>query len=421
MWSWRVGREGVGKALLGAIVLVVWAAGAGRADAGNITVMWDLMEAPNVTGYRVFVGTSSQKYTESFDVPASRNFYIYRTAFNARRYFFAVAAQFDGKTFGPRSSEVTAVGTRTVPGDLAPGRVNEPVAGADCQDACFVVTRVATGLGDVSSLVASPDGGLFAVENGRRVISIEAGSARSMWVADSGASVHAIALDPQFTANGRVFVTQRRPRDRSTSELEILRLQYLAGSLGQPATIVAGLLMPAALGAPFAIDGDGLMYVAMPMTSERDPYSGTLLVFDSEGRTPDGHRSPVVGRALDQPTGLVWDSQSRMVWLTGNAAQVLAVAPDGQRVEFASGAGADESLAAIGSGRGSRRLIVAAGTDLVESEPGADGLRIGLDAYGTPVAIATGPAGERYVAVKDADASSYSVLKIEGAAARRVP
>ncbi len=112
------------------------------------------------------------------------------------------------------------------------------------------------------------------------------------------------------------------------------------------------------------------MYVAMPMTSERDPYSGTVLVFDSEGRTPDGHRSPVVARALDQPTGLVWDPQSRMVWLTGNAAQVLAVAPDGQRVEFASGAAADENVAAIGSGRGSRRLIVATGTDLVESEPG---------------------------------------------------
>jgi hypothetical protein len=62
---------------------------------------------------------------------------------------------------------------------------------------------------------------------------------------------------------------------------------------------------------------------------------------------------------------------------------------------------------------------VATGTDLVESGPGEDGVRIGLDAYGTPVAIATGPAGERYVAVKDAESSSYSVLKIEGAASRR--
>jgi hypothetical protein len=364
------------------------------------------------------VGTSPKKYTESFDVPASRNFYIYRTAFNARRYFFAVAAQFDGSTYGPLSSEVSAVGTRTVPGISAGGRVDEPGADLACQDDCFVVTRVATGLGEISALAASPGGGIFAVEDGRRVISLEAGVARPVWMGDRGARLHAIALDPQFAVNGRVFVTQRRPRDPSTSELEILRLQYLSGTLGQPATVVAGLVMPAALAAPFAVGDDGLLYVAMPVTSSRDPYSGSVLAFDQEGRTPDGQSSPVVARALEQPTGIAWDSQSRMVWLTGNGAQVLAVAPAGRRFEFASGADADESLAAIGIGS-SRRLVVATGTDLVESVPGEDGVRIGLDAYGTPVAIATGPAGERYVAVKDAESSSYSVLKIETAASRR--
>jgi len=287
------------------------------------------------------------------------------------------------------------------------------------QDACFVVSRVAGGLGEISALAASPGGALFAVEDGRRVISFEAGVARPVWVGDSAASLNTIALDPQFDVNGRVFVTQRRPHDRFTSELEILRLEYLAGALGRPATIVAGLSMPAALTAPFAVGGDGRLYVAMPVTSSRDPYSGSVLAFDQEGRTPDGQSSPVFAKALEQPTGIVWDSQSRMVWLAGNGFQVLAVAPAGQRFEFASGAGADESIAAIGIGS-NRRLLVATGTDLVESVPGEDGVRIGLDAYGTPVAIATGPAGERYVAVKDAETSSYSVLKIEAAASRRV-
>jgi hypothetical protein len=63
MWNWQVGKEAIGRAFLGAIVLVVWAVCAGRADAGTISVAWDLMDGPNVTGYRVFVGTSSLKYT----------------------------------------------------------------------------------------------------------------------------------------------------------------------------------------------------------------------------------------------------------------------------------------------------------------------------------------------------------------------
>ena len=417
MCSWRVGKEGARKAFLGAILLVVWAACAGRADAGTITVMWDSMEAPNVTGYRVFVGTTSRKYTESFDVPASRNFYIYRTAFNARRYFFAVATQFDDSTYSPLSDEVSSVGTRTADA-TAGGRLDEPPAAADCQENCFVVTRLASGLGDISSLVASPGGALIAVENGRRVISLEAGAVKPMWTADPGSSLHTLALDPQFALNGRLFLTQKRPRDRSTSELEILRLQHLAGTLGQPATVVAGLSIPATLDAPFASGGDGLLYLAMPATSSPDPYSGSVLAFDQEGRTPDGLSNPVVAKAVDRPSGLAWDPQSRMVWVAGNSAQVLAVATSGQRFEIASGADAGESLSAIGVGA-SRRLVVATGTDLVESVPGSDGVRIGLDAYGTPVAIATGPDGERYVAVKDANASSHSVLKIEEAVSTR--
>jgi hypothetical protein len=107
-----------------------------------------------------------------------------------------------------------------------------------------------------------------------------------------------------------------------------------------------------------------------------------------------------------------------MAWVAGNGAQVLAVAVSGERFEIASGADAGESLSAIGIGA-RRRLVAATGTDLVESVPGGDGVRIGLDAYGTPVAIATGPDGERYVAVKDANASSHSVLKIEEAVSLR--
>ena len=94
--------------------------------AGTITVGWDLMSDPKVTGYRVYVGTAPGRYTQTFDVEADRSFYIFRNAFMGVRYFFAVAAQFEGSTYGPRSAEVTAVGTRTVGGVLVVMCRSEP-------------------------------------------------------------------------------------------------------------------------------------------------------------------------------------------------------------------------------------------------------------------------------------------------------
>jgi hypothetical protein len=90
------------------------------AAAGTITVQWDLMSEAEVTGYRVFVGTRSGDYTQTFDVSASSDFFIFRNAFMGVRYYFAVAAEFNNERIGARSGEVSAVGTRTVGGSLHP-------------------------------------------------------------------------------------------------------------------------------------------------------------------------------------------------------------------------------------------------------------------------------------------------------------
>src|SRR5689334_17810125 len=138
MWIRRVGKEGLTRRLLIGL-LVVAGAGlfAGHAVAGTITVGWDLMTDANVVGYRVFVGTQSRTYTQTFDVPADKDFFIFRNAFMGVRYFFSVSARFDSGV-GPRSGEVTAVGTRTVPGSLPDGaRVPEPAVSSQCGADCF--------------------------------------------------------------------------------------------------------------------------------------------------------------------------------------------------------------------------------------------------------------------------------------------
>ena len=387
------------------------------AAAGTITVAWDLMSDADVTGYRIFVGTSSGVYTQTFDVSASSDFFIFRNAFMNVRYYFAVAAEFNNERIGARSGEVTAVGTRTVGGSLPDGaRVPDQAFASDCGADCFVVTDVASGRGDISSIAVAHDGTVFAVEDGRRVVVLRGGAAVTAFEAEPGTTLRDIALDPQFAATGRAFLSLVRAHERTTGDLEVLRLRYLAGTFGEPAGIVGGISVPLEAAAPIAVGDDGLVYVAVPALIARHPYSASVLAFDQDGRVPGGQRTPWVARGLEQPIDMAWDAQTRAVWLAGrdaaSAGQLLQISQAAGAVAF-SNLTAGESPAAVATSSGVRRLIVAAGVDLIEAAPGgADSLRIALDAYGSPGAVAAW-AGARYVVVRDEGVSASRVVKVE--------
>lgn len=387
------------------------------AAAGTITVAWDLMSDADVTGYRVFVGTRSGVYTQTFDVSATSEFFIFRNAFMGVRYYFAVAAQFNNERIGARSGEVSAVGTRTVGGSLPDGvRVPDQASASECGADCFVVNDVASGLGDVSSLAVGNDGTVFAVEDGRRVVVLRGGAAVTAFEAEPGTTLRDIALDPQFDATGRAFLSLVRSRDRATGELEVLRLRYLAGTLGEPAAIVGGISVPLEAALPVAVGDDALVYVALPALTARHPYSAAVLAFDQDGRVPGSQRTPWVARGLEQPIDMAWDAQTRAVWLAGrdaaSADQLLQVSHAAGAVT-ASSVTAGEEAAALAVSSGTRRLLVAAGVDLIEAAPGgADSLRISLEAYGSPGAVAAW-AGARYVVVRDDGGTGSRVLKVE--------
>jgi hypothetical protein len=392
------------------------------AAAGTITVAWDLMSDADVTGYRVFVGTSSGVYTQTFDVPASSDFFIFRNAFMGVRYYFAVAAEFNNERIGARSGEVSAVGTRTVGGSLPDGaRIPDQAVASECGADCFVVTDVASGLGDVSSIAVANDGTVFAVEDGRRVVVVRGGAAVTAFEAEPGTTLRDIALDPQFGATGRAFLSLVRSRDRMTADLEVLRLRYLAGTLGEPAAIVGGISVPLDAAAPIAVGDDALVYVALPSLIARHPYSASVLAFDQDGRVPDGQRTPWLARGLEQPIDMAWDGQTRAVWLAGRdaaaAGQLLQVSQAAGAVAFPN-LTAGEPAASVAVASGVRRLVVAAGVDLIDAAPGgADSLRIALDAYGSPGAVAAW-AGARYVVVRAEGASGSRVVKVEDGSLR---
>jgi hypothetical protein len=415
----RVGKEGFRKHLL-LVILVL--AGAGlfprTAAAGTITVAWDLMSDPDVTGYRVFIGTRSGSYLESFDVPADKNFFIFRSAFMSVRYYFAVAARFSDSSIGPRSVEVSSVGTRTVSGSPEAGaRLFEPAAVSECALDCFVVTEIASNLGEITSLAAAGDGSLFAIEGGRRIVVLRGRAAVTAFEAEPGTTLRDLALDPQFENTGRLFVSVLRAHNRATGDLEVLRLRAVDGALGEPATILGGVSVPLTAAASLAA-GDGLVYVALPALLARHPYSGALLAFDQDGRTPAGLRSPVLARGFDDPIDLAWDGQSRALWLLGRNggadAQVMPVSAAGAGAALSAILPAGERASALAVAAGIRPLQVAGDLDLIEAAPGSGvSVRISLEPYGTPVAVAAA-GGARYVATRTGDAAgAFHILKVE--------
>ena len=400
-----------------AVCLVVLAR---PASAGSITVAWDLMTDPEVTGYRVFVGTSSGNYSQTFDVSADEDFFIFKSAFMGVRYYFAVAAEFEDSRFGARSLEVTAVGTRTVSGG-SPGRVRvgDSSGPSDCGVDCFVVDEIARDRGEISALAVAPDGTIFAVENRRRVTVFRSGGAATAFEAEPGTTVHDLVLDPRFDSTGRVFVSLVRSQDPANGGVEVLRLRDVGGRLGEPATIFAGVSVPLAASATLAAGGDGLVYLALPALLSRHPYSAAVLAFDQDGRVPPGLRSIVIARGFDHPVDMGWDFQTQSAWLIGSNAgaetQLLPVSTRGPGTALSNVVGdGEETVGLAVDPATARRLVVAAGVDLIESAPGtSDSLRVPLEGYGVPVAV-TAASGVRYVATRSDDASgTFRIVRVK--------
>jgi hypothetical protein len=300
-------------------------------------------------------------------------------------------------------------------------RLSSDTVLADCVVDCVDVKDLARGVGEISSLAVSSDGTVFAVEGERQVIAIRDGAAVTAFEAAPGTRLRDVAVDPNFASSGRVFVSLVRPLDAANGEVELLRLRFLAGALGEPATIVSGPSVPLSSSVPFAVGDDGLLYLAVPALISRSPYSSSLLAFDQDGNSPPGQRSPVVARALDEPLDMAWDAQTRSLWLIGrnggSDVQVLALSRTGDAVNLmVVDAAAAAPALAVRSGA-ARRLVVATGVDLLEIAPGtSESVRISLDGYGTPVAVAASGAA-RYVATRtDGAAPSYRVLKVEDGA-----
>jgi len=428
----RVAKGGRLSVLVTAAAFVAGVVVAGPASAGSITVAWDPNPGPEITGYRVFVGTSPGTYTETFDVAASLTSFTYTAATNGVRYFFAIAAQID-EIVGATSREVStdqisSLGISAGESRLSPAAGISSLAPAPCREDCVSVLGAVAA--EVSSLTALPDGGLLYVEGGERVV-VQTENTRGLLLhAAANEQFAGAALDPQFASNGLAYVSVLRPRDAETMELEIVRHRYVAGALGEPATVVSGITVPVGRAAPFAVGDGGLLYVAAPASqSRRDAYASSLLVFDRDGATPQGTASPVVAAGFDSPSSLAWDSQKKRAWLAGQDRAGVATVKVIRRTVVDGRQGAADALdaatteaavmqhpiVAIAVRPNAEGLVVATDRDLVAlALDGSAPHRVDLEAYGSPIALSVGAGGERYVAIRrrPADGGGVVLLRI---------
>ena len=105
-----------------AIVISAFAAPS-EAVASGISVMWDPSPDTSVIGYKVYVGTSSNFYTQHFDVGNLTWFWL-TNAVPGQQYYFAVTA-YSAAAEGPLSAEVA--GSLPASGSPFPGSTTTPL------------------------------------------------------------------------------------------------------------------------------------------------------------------------------------------------------------------------------------------------------------------------------------------------------
>jgi hypothetical protein len=306
-----------------------------------ITVAWDPSPDERVVGYVVYVGTHPGRYNEAF-VVRDRTFFTYPNAVAGRPYYFAVAAYAGGSLLGGPSAEVSGYGQATPaivrPDDIRLSALETPasrtvsctdaqVSACDPPDSAIVSTE-----GSIGALAATGNGRLLMVEDARRVRILDfnrrAISPRAALIAPPNVSFIGIAADPRFEQSRRVYVAEAEQLADGARELHIVRYRDVQDALGEPAVIVSGVQLPGIGAAPFTVDSEGRIFVAIP--SERTNAKSArsvVLGFEPDGSALRLNRaaSPMIGWGISEPATIVWDDQGQQLWLSGVDGDVATV------------------------------------------------------------------------------------------------
>ncbi len=299
----------------------------------------------------------------------------------------------------PLVIEVAGTTRRSAPASESPLSDSRPRAPATAcietsADACYGIAVVADSIGAAHSLRSTPDGRLFFIEDGSRVRVVQGDkllAEPALTLGDPDSRIVGLAVDSQFTRTRSVFIAWTEIDRAGDSRLNVTRYRELAGIFGEGAQILTGLELGAGstgrsikqdppyvlteqdpayvanatpmaekqdaphIGIPMAVDGEGLLYVAMPAAADARATlspSGTILRFTRDGLVPRGNRLswPVVSEGYARPTGLAIDASLARVWMTGsdpalrNSVASFTFAPNSTSSMSMRAASSDETL-----------------------------------------------------------------------------
>jgi hypothetical protein len=292
---------------------------------------------------------------------------------------------------------------------------------------CYSVRQLATGLGIISALTATPDGRLLVIEDGQHIKVLGPGrpAEAALVVNPATTTLVGLALDPAFDANGYVYVgeLEARGRDGGVSQA-IARYRLLNNVLGERLQVTTVATGANAAAAPFAVGPDGRLYVAVSAggeyaLSENGVPAGAILRFTLDGTVPpDNWRSsPLFATSVPSPGAVAIDPRGQRLWVAGaGAAPALASVDLGAAPVAALRRAARASLRDAANDSGSVLVAAAAGpspdsTTLLVTGPGqavyagtitpdqtAPALRmVPFDASGPITAVAMDPSGSGYL------------------------
>jgi hypothetical protein len=298
-----------------------------RAVGSFITLTWDQSTDPSVIGYLVFVGTDSRSYLGAYDV-GNRTSFVYPHATVNRRHFFAVAAYSPGFVVGGLSDEVSGFGRIVPPPGHVPDFTVPPLGNGGyfgrCPsgrgDGCLESATVSASAGRISALTASAAGRVWFVEDKQQIFSIDLDGTVSQIErsARRRGQVEGLAVDPRVDETRRVYIQETDRLLDGSRELTISRYRLVMGTLRERAVIVSGVRLPSTGNVPFAVDGLGRVFVAVPRDrSGPRPHDGIVFAVQPDGTYLRGPSGLMSWRGLSNPSGLVWDPTARELWLSG--------------------------------------------------------------------------------------------------------
>jgi hypothetical protein len=186
---------------------------------------------------------------------------------------------------------------------------------------CNPLHRLSTTLRGASNLTAIPDGRLLFVDQDSLVRVVADGAIVpevSLALDDPSSRIVGLAVDPSFESSRAVFVAWTSASQRGV-ELNVTRYRELQHILAEGALVVSGLPFEDGLRAPLVVDGDGLLYIAMPSTRQE---SAKILRFTRDGFVPRSNpaSSPAIGDGFARPADLVIDAATGRLWISGTDA-----------------------------------------------------------------------------------------------------